>query len=119
MGVTEHLKPHQWQKGQSGNPSGRPAQKPLSALLRVAGENGAYQQIVTALIERARQGDTRAITIILDRVEGRVSDHMILEASGLDLDSLLRRKAGADDDSDADSADSGQPCGSPDDQAGS
>jgi len=109
-----------WKPGQSGNPSGRPAQKPLSALLRKAGEDGAYKEIVDALLTRAREGDVKAITVILDRIEGKVSDRMILEASGIDLDSLLKRKAGVDnDDSDADSADSGQPCGSPDDQAGS
>jgi len=89
---------HQWKPGQSGNPAGKPRAKPLSELLRKAGDQGAYAEIVNALIARAKDGDTKAISIILDRIEGKVSDRLILEGSGLDLNDLLARKGQNADD---------------------
>jgi hypothetical protein len=87
--------PYQWKPGQSGNPSGKPKSKPLSDLLRQAGENGAYKRIVDALVARALEGDIKAITVVLDRIEGRVNDKLIVEASGVDLMDILARKAQA------------------------
>jgi len=103
--------PYQWKPGQSGNPSGKPKSKPLSDLLRQAGENGAYKRIVDALIARALEGDIKAITVVLDRIEGRVNDKLVVEASGVDLMDILDRKAQANaelrrSDETTDSADS-------------
>ncbi len=111
MANSANVVPYQWKPGQSGNPSGKPKSKPLSDLLRRAGENGAYKRIVDALIARALEGDIKAITVVLDRIEGRVNDKLVVEASGVDLMDILDRKAQANaelrrSDETTDSADS-------------
>src|SRR5262245_39392788 len=59
----------QWKPGQSGNPNGRPAGSRSKALLALdgLGESEA-NNIVRAMIERAKGGDATAARQILDRV---------------------------------------------------
>jgi len=71
-----------WQKGQSGNPNGRPPREhTLSEHLRavlaeeVAGPNGETIPrallLARTLVACALQGDVRAAGLILDRLEGK------------------------------------------------
>lgn len=66
--------------GQSGNPGGRPKGKSLTAVLRELlnqipqGDNKELKEaVVKALIGKALTGDTRALDIIFDRTDGKVS----------------------------------------------
>ena len=73
----EHLIKHQWKKGQSGNPKGRPI-NPLSltALLnKKLSENPKdAEAIVNALIALGRRGEMRAIEMSFERVDGKVAE---------------------------------------------
>ena len=62
-----HLRPYQFQPGQSGNPGGRPRTPLRERLLRkLLEEDATVGAIVEAIIERAKQGDVRAFTPIRD-----------------------------------------------------
>lgn len=78
-----------WKPGQSGNPAGRPPnRKYLSEIARelleeipkgeLEGRN-ADILVVLALIRKALSGDTRAIEMLHDWTEGKVSDTLKLE----------------------------------------
>lgn len=72
-----------FQKGQSGNPAGRPP-KPVedakqSVLLRLFDE-AAEEGVVKAQIRRAKGGDTTAATWLWDRKYGKVKEQV--EQSG-------------------------------------
>ena len=82
-----------WAKGQSGNPTGRPVSRPVTEALKLLGENGAYGKIAAKLVERALEGDIKAIQEFTSRIEGKLSDRLLVESSSLDLVSLLTRKA--------------------------
>src|SRR5262245_48488351 len=66
---SEGNKKAQWKPGQSGNPRGRPAGSRSKALLALdaLGESEA-NNIVRAMIEKAKEGDATAARPILDRV---------------------------------------------------
>lgn len=77
----EHLKPHQWKPGQSGNPSGRPkGAVSLTAKLRQALEVEIKPGLTTAdllvkvAIKAASKGDYKFWKEILDRIDGKVPD---------------------------------------------
>lgn len=80
-------------KGQSGNPSGRPISKPLTDIIKKIGLDGGYERVVKVLYERAYDGDIRACQEIISRVEGKLSDKIVVEAGSMDLISLLTRKS--------------------------
>ena len=70
----------QWQPGQSGNPGGRPKGTSLTSVLRELldqipkGDTAKLKErIVKALLDKALRGDTRALDIIFDRTDGKVS----------------------------------------------
>ncbi len=72
----EHLVPHRFQKGQSGNPGGRPKGTSISAKLRALLEkdhNGKEIGDILAerLVKEGLQGKLAHIKEILDRTEGR------------------------------------------------
>ena len=56
-----------WPAGQSGNPSGRPPGSGEIARLRAA-INEHLPEIISQLVEKARQGDMQAARILLERV---------------------------------------------------
>lgn len=71
---------HQWKPGQSGNPGGLQKGKSLTAVLRELldqipkGDNKKLKEaVVKALLKKALTGDTRALDIIFDRTEGKVT----------------------------------------------
>lgn len=80
-------KEHQFKRGQSGNPGGRPKGESLVAALRrrLAEEHNGKtlgEILVEALIKGAVQGKPQHIKEVLDRVEGKVTDKLDLNASG-------------------------------------
>ena len=65
-----------FKKGQSGNPGGRPKEKPFADALRMeiaaAGEDHrALRRVARKLIENAEAGDIRAIRELADRLDGK------------------------------------------------
>lgn len=83
------LAPYRWQKGQSGNPGGRPRQKPISdaykQALQFTDANGVTfaQLIAQAMLEKAMRGDVAATKEVTDRVEGSVRQAMDILFGGL------------------------------------
>ena len=78
----QHLKPHRWKKGQSGNPKGRPI-KPLSivSLVKEHLENHPEdgEAIALALIHLAKAKNLWAIESVMNRVDGKVAEVHKLE----------------------------------------
>jgi hypothetical protein len=75
----EHLKGHRWQKGQSGNPGGRPKGVSVTASLRailareVNGKTVA-DLIAERMVKDALSGKFPQAKEILDRADGKVTD---------------------------------------------
>ena len=84
-GSNNPLQEHQWKKGQSGNPKGRPKTdsitKAIQQLLK-DGVNGQslYDAIARVAIQRALQGDHRFWQYVIERTDGKVAD--TLQQSG-------------------------------------
>ena len=65
-----------FQKGQSGNPGGKPEQKPFTDALRLAinrasGDRKRLDNVASMLVAKAEQGDVQAILAIADRLDGK------------------------------------------------
>jgi len=90
---TEGIKPHQFKPGQSGNPKGRKKgsmnvktriQYWIESSDKIKTPDGQEQQValldsmILGLIKRARGGDAYAFEILMNRLEGRVADRVIL-----------------------------------------
>ena len=80
--LTEEMKKRQWEKGQSGNPKGRPKKEYcLTDILKEQGNiedvetNGGKisrkQAIARKLWAMAMEGDVTALKYLYDRVDGR------------------------------------------------
>jgi len=87
------LKPGRWKPGESGNPKGRPAFKhTLTSLIRdeltkLSPDGRTYEQllaeaIVKGAIAKANSGDGRLAELVLERVEGKVSQSITGEGGG-------------------------------------
>lgn len=71
-GYSANLRPP-WQKGQSGNPGGRPKDVLTQALRKKLSDDEA-DGILAIVIRLAKQGDMRAVQLLWDRMEGRALD---------------------------------------------
>lgn len=86
---TEEIqKSHLFQKGQSGNPKGKPkGARHFSTLLKEAiikvaegDDMPADRMIVKQLVDKAKKGDLQAIDRVLDRVDGKAEQTINLDA---------------------------------------
>lgn len=73
-----------WTKGQSGNPGGRPVEKPWSdAIKRALARAEAKQDyrslnaLADKLLDRAAEGDMSALKELGDRLEGKVPQAIV------------------------------------------
>ncbi len=102
-GNVSNLVPHQFRKGQSGNPGGRPKTlpitdhlinqlgKPIPASMRAKlspiftelyGDDATFAEMLAfRLIADAANGDVKALKLVLDRVEGKVAQKMALSGA--------------------------------------
>ena len=75
--------------GVSGNPKGRPPERPLTALLREtldANDGELIRSIVLVAVERAVAGDFRYFKEIMDRTDGKVSERLNVTANDMDAE---------------------------------
>ena len=97
-----------WKPGQSGNPSGRPREKVFADMLRLAlNDTDAdgkrkLRKIAEKLIECSLKGESWALQMIGDRLDGKPHQEATValsQASVPDLsdDDLLRIAAGSED----------------------
>jgi hypothetical protein len=86
--IAEDGKPYRWQKGQSGNPSGRPKSKTLSDAYRNKLEEPVpndpegrtwAELIAEAQVRDAVRGNVQAAREIADRTEGRAKQAIEFE----------------------------------------
>jgi hypothetical protein len=95
------LRRFQWQKGQSGNPGGRPKGVSLEAAMRERlskGETGEklIDSLVSVALREALRGDFRFWNSIIERLDGKVADR-IAGADGGGLTVILERHDTNDD----------------------
>lgn len=86
----ENLSPHQWKKGQSGNPGGRPKKIPeiQKLLAEVLGEeNGKImaEEVLRAIRKKALDGDVRAAELLLDRAYGKAKTNIEFTQEGITI----------------------------------
>lgn len=77
-----NISPHNFKKGQSANPAGRPKGSSVTDRIRkiLDDNNGnAADALAKAIIKAALKGDFRFAKEILDRVEGKVTDKLELD----------------------------------------
>ena len=75
---------HRFQPGQSGNPRGRPPERPIAAAIRdlLDRDDGeALTAIAAVTVSKARSGDFRFIRELLDRIDGKVTDRLELNGN--------------------------------------
>jgi hypothetical protein len=98
---------HQFQPGQSGNPAGRPPGIPNSAtrmnrILNLIEKqtnpvNGKIEEFTVAelldlqQIIKARKGDTKAYTVIMERLEGRPAQSIDHTTAGKPMTFIVNR----------------------------
>lgn len=90
--VSDANKGHRWQRGQSGNPSGRPlgsVSLSTTLLRRLTPERAA--EIVDSVLDQAAAGREWAVQLVWDRIDGRtvqrtesvsVQAHVLTDALG-------------------------------------
>jgi hypothetical protein len=74
----EHLKKHQWQKGKSGNPNGRPKKDfalndHIRSFANIEAKNKKtiLENVVASVYEEALQGNMTAVSFLADRILGK------------------------------------------------
>jgi hypothetical protein len=80
--VPEHLRPFLFQKGESGNPGGRPKGTPttVSGLMKLAMKAGGADLAVREALKIMANGNHKHFPVVLrdmmDRTEGKVADRI-------------------------------------------
>ena len=85
MGSNKGIIKHQFKKGQTGNPNGRP-RIPIElkdAMARLP--DADYVAIVEKLAALAKKGNTRAIELILDRWAGKPHQNLTVETKIIEM----------------------------------
>ena len=88
-----------WQKGASGNPAGRPREYKITELIRqelqASGQSGeaVAAGLARVAIEKAQDGDFRFYNLIVERMEGRLSEHLQLTETADCSEEELREAA--------------------------
>lgn len=85
---TKQKPDHLWKPGQSGNPAGKPkGARHFSTLIKeaitkVANDTGTSDDIliIQALVAKAKDGDLKAVDMVLDRVDGKAEQTINLDA---------------------------------------
>ncbi len=83
--TTKDLKPIPWKPGQSGNPAGRPKNKPITAALKDLldkNDGEAIKALASVALKNALKGDFRYAKEILDRIDGKVMDQLDVTTDG-------------------------------------
>jgi hypothetical protein len=73
---------HLFKPGQSGNPNGRPSTKKFTDKIRQALEKNDGEMLramVNVACQRALKGDFRYFKEIIDRMDGKLTDHVAIE----------------------------------------
>ena len=82
MANEDNLRPA-WKKGESGNPKGRPKDKPITAALRELmdrNDGEAIKALAAVALKNALKGDFRFAKEILERIDGKVAEQLDLNA---------------------------------------
>jgi hypothetical protein len=93
-----------WAKGQSGNPDGRPAEKPMRDALELElaqeqdatdfdGEVRKFRRlrlVARALVNKAIEGDVASIRDVIDRMDGKAAQTFAGTASDGSINFILR-----------------------------
>lgn len=83
-GRAEHLEQYQFQPGQSGNPAGKAKGNvglmPLIRRLLNEGEGKEAKAVAQAALDRAKMGDAKVLAMFLDRLDGPIAAHIIVES---------------------------------------
>lgn len=85
---------HRYQKGQSGNPSGKSKTKWLSDALKMelAQNPQKARNIARKVIEMAEEGDLEATKLVFDRLEGRPTQAIEIDATVTNMTPDQRRQ---------------------------
>jgi hypothetical protein len=85
----EHLKPHQWKKGQSGNPKGRPKRQTFDELVkiilneRVGGGQTRQELIARRFVDEMMAGNPAAMHEALKRLWPAETTVSVRDAEGV------------------------------------
>ena len=86
----DHLNPHKWKPGQSGNPGGRPKKQSMqSALEKVLDASPELlAELIQTGLEQAKKGDFRYWQEIFNRLDGKVINKVELTDKQVDWSAL-------------------------------
>lgn len=87
-----------WQKGQSGNPAGRPKGETFAdALCRFLDREyrdglTVREAVALSLIKKAVRGGVQAAALLMDRVDGKVRQAIDVTVSDAEIDDAIERE---------------------------
>jgi hypothetical protein len=93
-------KEHQWKPGFCPNPGGRPRGRSLTARLNdlldkneINGEpvkdgKQVADLVIEVIIERALRGDFKFVDLVFNRIDGKLSDTLVVDSNGTTTDTI-------------------------------